>query len=166
MAFKFWSILASLIVGLLGIGHLHDYLITGEVREGYEDAPRILRKIIESHDMTNARRLVQAAAYAEAAGQYAVIPGNLKRTVERLTGRIERDQFDDSPVHVTVAGLTDAEVVRVQRFLEFKEGVLSLKAPSSAATKPRYAGSPIGSTARPPRITVSRPLGTNAGIGI
>lgn len=164
MTFKFWSILTSLIVGLLGIGQLHDYLVTGKVPERYEDAPRILRQIVESHDVANARRLVEAAAYAQAAGQYAVIPGNLKRTVERLAGRIERDRFDDSPVHVTVTGMTDSEIIRAQRFLEFKDDVLTLKLPAKNEAKPKYAVAP--SAPKPPRITVSRPLGTNAGLGI
>lgn len=162
MAFKFWSILFSFVVGLLGVGQLHDYLVTGTASPEIEDAPRVFRAIIDSHDKTNARRLVEAAAYADAAGQYAVIPGNVKRTIERLTGRIERDRFDESPVHVSVPGMTDAECVRVARFLTFRDEHLVLRdEPEPVATA--EVSSAKTYAAPKPRVAVGRPLLTKTG---
>lgn len=160
--FKFWSFICSFIFGLLGIGQLHDYLVTGTASADLNDAPRVFLSIIDTHDRTNAKRLVEAAAYADAAGQYAVIPGNVKRTIERLTGRIERDRFDESPVNVSVEGLTDAECTRAARFLTFKEDHLILR------DKPEdFSTVVINSTKKTsiekPRIAVGRPLMTNTG---
>lgn len=155
------------MLGLLGVGQLHDYIVTGKAPADYDKAPQILRAIVDHHDLTNARRLVQAASYADAAGQYAVIPGNVKRTVDRLTGRIERDRFDESPVHVKVEGLTDAECLRAARFLAFNGDRLALldgpaatvvESPTLARNKAREAAKS--------RVAVSRPLGTNVGFGI
>jgi hypothetical protein len=166
VSFKFWSILFTFVLGLLGVGQLHDYLVTGQAPANYEEAPRILRTIIDSHDRTNARRLVEAAALADAAGQYAVIPGNVKRTVERLTGRIERDPGDDSPVNVSVPGLTDSECLRAARFLAFKNDILVLRDEPVAAPKAISSADTRFLASQKARITVSRPLGTNAGFGI
>ena len=123
---NFYTLLTTFVLGLLGVGQLHEYLVSGKAPENYKDAPLVFRNIIESHDRANARRLVQAASYANAAGQYAVIPGNLARTCARLTGRVERDRFDQSPVHVSVEGLTDSEILRAQRFLVLNGKELSL----------------------------------------
>lgn len=166
MSFKFWSIIITFVFGLLGVGQLHDYLVTGQAPTDFEKAPKVLRSIIESHDRANARRLVEAAAYADAAGQYAVIPGNVKRTVERLTGRIERDAADTSAVEVKVVGLTDSECLRAARFLDFKGDILILRdeplspGPTTKNTPPRYADGLKS------RVAVSRPLGTNREVGI
>ena len=162
---NFWSLLSTFILGLLGVGQLHDYIVSGKAPADYEEAPRILRSIIDIHDVANARRLVEAAAYADAAGQYAVIPGNMKRTVERLTGRVERDRFDESPVSVKVDGLTDSECLRATRFLTFKGDNLALRdeaAPGVMAT----GGSNGSRVQQRSRVAVSRPLGTNTGFGI
>ena len=160
--FKFWSFIASFVFGLFGIGQLHDYLVTGKASADINDAPRILLSIIERHDMTNAKRLVDAAAYADAAGQYAVIPGNLKRTIERLTGRIERDRFDQSPVHVSVEGMTDAECTRAARYLTFKDDQLALRdSPAECSTV--VITSVKTTRIEKPRIAVGRPLMTNTG---
>lgn len=160
--FKFWSFIFSFVFGLFGLGQLHDYLVTGKASADINDAPRVLLSIIETHDRANAKRLVDAAAYADAAGQYAVIPGNLKRTIERLTGRIERDRFDTSPVHVSVQGMTDAECTRAARYLTFKEDQLTLR-----DTPADYSSVVISSTktvpSTKPRIAVGRPLMTNTG---
>lgn len=123
---NFYTLLTTFVLGLLGVGQLHEYLVSGKAPENFNEAPLVFRSIIESHDRSNARRLVQAASYANAAGQYAVIPGNLARTCERLTGRVARDRFDNSPVHVSVEGLTDSEVLRAQRFLVLKGKELCL----------------------------------------
>jgi hypothetical protein len=165
MFFNFWSILITFTVGLLGLGQLHDYIVTGKVSDNYGDAPELLRSIVESHDLVNARRLVEAASYADAAGQYAVIPGNIKKTVDRLTGRIERDQFDESPVHVSVVGLTDSECLRAARFLTFKGDHLVLR---DEPTPPPVASSADIAAVRAKsksRMAVSRPIGTNSGFG-
>jgi hypothetical protein len=69
---------------------------------------------------------MEAATYENATGHYAVIAGNLNRTVERLTERVDRDHIDTSPVHVSVLGLTDSEVLRAQRFLELRSTNLHL----------------------------------------
>lgn len=160
--FKFWSFLFSFVFGLLGIGQLHDYLVTGQASADINEAPRVFLSIIETHDRANAKRLVDAAAYADAAGQYAVIPNNVKRTIERLTGRIERDRFDNSPVNVSVEGMTDAECTRAARFLTFKEDRLVMR------DKPEEFSSIVINTAKAtriekPRIAVGRPLMTNTG---
>lgn len=166
VSFKFWSFLITFTLGLLGVGQLHDYLVTGQTPANYEEAPMILRSIIDSHDRTNARRLAEAASYADAAGQYAVIPGNVKRTIERLTGRIERDPYDESPVHVSVPGLTDSECLRASRFLTFKNDILVLRDEPVAAPKAVNTTGSKFLASQKPRVAVSRPLGTNAGFGI
>ena len=165
VALNFWSILSTFIIGLLGLGQLHDYIVSGKAPANYEEAPMVLRSIIELHDMANARRLVEAASYASASGQYAVIPGNVKRTVDRLTGRIERDRFDESPVDVKVEGLTDSECLRAARFLTFKGDHLTLR---EGPPPPMVASSsPVTPKAQSKnRVSVSRPLMTRSGLGI
>lgn len=169
MSFKFWSFLFTFVFGLFGIGQLHDYLVTGQAPTDYQKAPLVLRSIIDSHDKTNARRLVEAAALANASGQYAVIPGNVKRTIERLTGRIERDMADISTVRVSVPGLTDSECLRAARFLTFKDEILVLADDPQPVAGGLSAPSNERSdfvAAQKPRIAISRPLGTNTGFGI
>lgn len=155
MSLNFWPFLISFVLGLLGIGQLHEYIVSGKTPANFEKAPAVLRAIVESHDRKNARRLVEAASYAQAAGQEAVIPGNLKRTVERLTGRVPKDRFDESPVNVSVLGMTDAELLRATRFLEFKGDLLVER------DEPKASVSHIGEAPPRPknRIAVSRPLG-------
>ena len=165
MFFNFWSLIITFTVGLLGLGQLHDYVVTGKVSDNYGDAPELLRSIVESHDLVNARRLVEAASYADAAGQYAVIPGNVKRTVDRLTGRIERDEFDKSPVNVSVIGLTDSECLRAARFLTFKGDHLVLSdAPSVPVASSSRDIAAVRAKSKS-RVSVSRPIGTNSGFG-
>lgn len=163
---NFWSILSTFILGLLGMGQLHEYLVSGNAPANYEEAPRVLRSIIEIHDIANARRLVEAASYANAAGQYAVIPGNVKKTVARLTGRIEKDRFDESPVEVKVDGLTDSECLRAARFLTFKGDNLALRDEPAPASAPTTLKSGSVRNQLKNRVAVSRPLGTNTGFGI
>lgn len=162
---NFWSFLTTFILGLLGMGQLHDYIVNGKAPENYEEAPVILRSIIELHDIANARRLVEAASYANAAGQYAVIPGNVKRTVDRLTGRVERSRFDASPVHVEVEGLTDSECLRAARFLTFKGEHLTLREEAESPVLASTAEGDSKPTAKN-RVAVSRPLSTRTGFGI
>lgn len=161
---NFWSFLTTFILGLLGMGQLHDYIVNGKAPENYEEAPVILRSIIELHDIANARRLVEAASYANAAGQYAVIPGNVKRTVERLTGRVERSRFDEAPVHVKVEGLTDSECLRAARFLTFKGEHLTLREEAESPVIASTEGESKPTVKS--RVTVSRPLSTRTGFGI
>lgn len=165
MFFNFWSLLITFTVGLLGLGQLHDYVVTGKVSDNYGDAPQLLRAIVESHDLVNARRLVEAAAYADAAGQYAVIPGNVKKTVDRLTGRIERDEFDKSPVNVSVIGLTDSECLRAARFLTFKDDHLVLSETPSVPLAASSSDFAVVRSKTKSRMTLSRPIGTNTGFG-
>lgn len=126
----------------------------------------MLRAIIESHDITNAKRLVEAASYSDAAGQYAVIPGDVKKTIDRLTGHVERDRFDESQIEVTLAGLTESECLRAARFLTFKGDILVLcDDPTGVTTREEAPAGKLSAQQRN-RVAVSRPLGTNAGFGI
>lgn len=115
--FNFWSIITSLLLGLFGLGQLHQYIVEGRVPEHYEKAPEVLRTLIESKDRTNAKRISEAAAYSLAAGERMVIPGDLKRSVNRLTGREQPDRFERVKMRIVVEGLSDSEVLRAMRFL-------------------------------------------------
>lgn len=154
---NFYTFLTTFVLGLLGVGQLHEYLVSGKVPTNFNEAPKVLRDIVESHDRANARKIMEAAIYANAAGQYAVIEGNLTRTVERLTDRVARDRFDTSPVHVSVLGLTDSEVLRAQRFLELRGTNLHLlDEPNDSVESSSASISTIVTRNR--RIAVSREL--------
>jgi len=163
--FNFWSILSTLLLGLFGMGQLHEYIVSGNVPANFEDAPKILRSIIETTDLNNARRLVEAASYADAAGQHAVIPGDIQKTVKYLAGLIESNRFEKSSVHVSVEGLTEAQCRRAARFLSFSGDHLVLKSEPASSVKWSKVES-MTSTTQKPRVAFSRPLGTNAGFGI
>ena len=100
---------------------------------------------------------MEAAIYANATGHYAVIEGNLTRTVERLTNRVARDHFDMYPVHVSVLGLTDFEVLRAQRFLELRGTDLHLLDEPNDSVESSSASISI-LVPRNRRIAVSRAL--------
>ncbi len=125
--FNFWSITVSLVLGLIGISQLHEYMVSGNIPANFNRAPRALREIVQSHDAANARQLVLTASYVDAAGERMVVPGNLKLTIERLTGRVDFERSDKAQANIQMLSLTDVEILRAMRFLTFKGDTLVLR---------------------------------------
>jgi hypothetical protein len=45
---NFYTCLTAFVLGLLGLGQLHEYLVLGEVPTNFNDAPKVLRDIVRS----------------------------------------------------------------------------------------------------------------------
>ena len=45
---NFYTCLTTFVLGLLGVGQLHGYLVSGKVPTNFNDTPKVLRDIVRS----------------------------------------------------------------------------------------------------------------------